>query len=100
MACQLRSDLLRATFVQRLYNEPTKDYDHTGYGVITHPSGEQTFIKFVNKITSSSSINAAGQRKGMFLGGTGEFGGIRARWLVNWEEKTEGMMREWEVEYF
>ena len=83
-----------------LYNEPTKDYDHKGYGVITHPSGDQTFIQFVNKITSSSSINAVGKRKGLFLGGTGKFEGIRARWLVNWNEKTEGMIGDWEVVYF
>ena len=54
----------------------------------------------MNKITTASSINAVGQRKGMFLGGTGRFEGFRAHWPVNWEDKTEGMIGEWGIEYF
>lgn len=83
------------------YSEPSKDYDFKGYGVITHPDGDQTYIEFVSKITSSSGADASGEKKGFFIGGTGKFEGIRARWLL----KTTGsmskdMVGEWVVEHF
>lgn len=84
-----------------LYNEPTKDYDHKGYGVITHPSGDQTYIEFVGKITSASGADRTGENKGFFIGGTGKFEGIRARWLLKWTRTmTQITTAEWEVEYF
>ena len=84
-----------------LYSEPTKEYDLKGYGVITHPSGDQTFIEFVDKITSTSGADAVIERKGFFIGGTGKFEGIRARWLVKVKDKmSERLAGAWQVEYF
>jgi len=94
-------DWNNARFFYIIYSEPSKDYDYKGYGSITHPGGDQTFIEFVSKRTSASGADTAGEIKGFFIGGTGKLEGIRARWLLKWTvTMTEGMMGEWEVEYF
>lgn len=83
------------------YIEFRKDQQQSGYGSITHPGGDQTYIKFVDKETSASGAEGAGETEGFFILGTGKFEDIKARWLLKWTEKiTEGKVGEWAVEYF
>ena len=94
-------DWNNARYFNIVYDESVKELTQKGYGVITHPGGDQTFIEFVGKVTSRSAADAAGENKGFFIGGTGKFKGIRARWKAKWAETmTEGLSAEWEVEYF
>lgn len=76
--------------------------DDRGFGVITHPGGDQTFIKFVGRLISvTGGSEMTGESEGFFIGGTGKFKDIKARWLLKWKwTVTEGTMGEWEVEYF
>lgn len=72
----------RFFFIQ--YGEPRKGYDERGYGVISLPGGDQTHIKFFNKWTSSTGFELTGERKGVFVGGTGKFAGIKGSYLCKW----------------
>lgn len=85
-----------------VYDESTKEWSRRGYGVITHPGGDQTFIKFEGKeISATGGSEATGEHEGFFIGGTGKFKDIKARWLLKWKFKlTEGTIAEWKVEYF
>ena len=74
---------------------------HKGFGVITHPGGDQTFIEFDDK-QSASGTDVKGETEGFFLKGTGKFENIRARWKSKWMQNYSGGERidEWTVEYF
>jgi hypothetical protein len=90
-----------ACFFYVEYAESTKDWGEKGYGVITHPGGDQTFIRFMSKLTSTAGSESTGEWEGLFLGGSGKFKDIRARWLLKWKRiMTEGRVAEWEVEYY
>jgi hypothetical protein len=90
-----------ARFFYIRYDEPTKEWGKKGYGVITHPGGDQTFIKFVIRELSAAGSAATGEWEGFFIGGTGKFKDIKARWLLKWKfTTTEGRLDEWKVEYF
>lgn len=95
-------DWNNARFFYIEYNESTKEWGDRGYGVITHPGGDQTFIKFMGRdISETAGSETAGEWEGFFIGGTGKFKDIKARWLLKWKwTVTEGTMGEWEVEYF
>jgi len=65
-------DWNNAHFFYVAFSEPTKEYDHKGYGTITHPGGDQTFIEFVGKMVSSvPGTLGACESKGVFIDGTG-----------------------------
>jgi hypothetical protein len=95
-------DWNNARFFYILYDESTKEWGDRGFGVITHPEGDQTFIKFVSRVISATGISEmTGDSEGFFIGGTGKFKDIKARWLSKWKwTVTEGMLDEWEIEYF
>ena len=93
-------DWNNAPFFYIRYAEPTKEWGRKGYGVITHPGGDQTFIKFVSRQLSASGSASTGEWEGFFIGGTGKFKDIRARWLLKWKFTTTEATTEWEVEYF
>ena len=53
------------------------------------------------KDVSVSGSESIRELDGSFIGGTGKFKNIRARWLAKWEVKTaKGATAEWTVEYF
>jgi hypothetical protein len=85
-----------------LYDESAKEWGDRGYGVITHPSGDQAFIKFKSReITITGGSEMTGEWEGFFIGGTGKFKDIKARWLSKWKWTVrEGEVAEWKVEYF
>ena len=85
-----------------LYDESAKEWGRRGYGVITHPGGDQTFIKFASRLTSETGvIEVTGEHEGFFIGGTGKFKDIKARWLLKWKRTAAGEgTAEWKVEYF
>jgi len=95
-------DWNNAPFSYIEYDESAKEWGDRGYGVITRPSGDQTFIKFmVRDISETAGIGSTGEWEGVFIGGTGKFKDIKARWLYKWKRTvTEGEVAEWEVEYF
>jgi hypothetical protein len=95
-------DWNNAPFFYIVYDESAKEWDDRGYGVITHPGGDQTFIKFEGRRISYAALDeATGEHKGFFIGGTGKFEDIKARWLLKWTMKVgEGTVGEWAVEYF
>ncbi len=82
------------------YKESTDG--NKAYGVITHPSGDQTFIEFTEELPSVSGTDIKGETEGFFLKGTGKFKNIRARWKSKWMHNYSGGERidEWTVEYF
>jgi len=94
-------DWNNAPFFYIRYDEPTKEWSRKGYGVITHPGGDQTFIKFEARQLSAAGSASTGEWEGFFIGGTGKFKDIKARWLLKWKfTTTEGTTTEWKVEYF
>jgi hypothetical protein len=96
-------DWNNARFFYIEYDESTKEWGDRGYGVISHLGGDQTFIKFVGRmiLATGGGHEATGEWEGFFIGGTGKFKDIKARWLLKWKETmTEGTKAEWEVEYF
>ena len=83
------------------YNDPAKVDLSTGFGTIVHPGGDQTFIEYEGRLKSSGGADVTGEAEGIFLGGTGKFTGIKARYLSKWKSTmTEGDTVEWEVQYF
>ncbi|UCE51136.1 MAG: hypothetical protein JSV31_17945 [Desulfobacterales bacterium] len=95
-------DWNNARFFLFWYDEPAKEWDDKGYGVITHPAGDQTFIKFVGReISAIEGSEVTAEHEGFFIEGTGKFKDIKARWLWKWKSThSEGRMAEWKVEYF
>lgn len=94
-------DWNNAGFFEVTLDKSILEETQMGYGVITHPGGDQTFIEYEGKLTSHSGAESTGEKKGFFIGGTGKFKGIRARWLLKWSFKMGGDMEgEWKVEYF
>lgn len=92
-------DNARFFYVQ--YVEYIKEWVERGYGVISHLGGDQTFIKFAGRLISTEGSDSTGEWEGVFIGGTGKFKDIKARWLFKWKKTmAEGTMGEWEVEYF
>ena len=57
------------------FDHPTKPKWFKGYNAITHPGGDQTFIRFEGK-EESLGAKATYEAKGRFIGGTGKFKGI------------------------
>ena len=95
-------DWNNARFFFIVYDESAKEWERKGYGVITHPAGDQTFIKFVGREISAiegSEVNS--EQEGFLIEGTGKFKDIKARWLLKLKSThSEGRMAEWKVEYF
>lgn len=80
------------------FDHPNKATWFEGYSAITHPGGDQTFMKFEGK-EESLGAKATYEAKGRFIGGTGKFKGITgtSTFLQTWTlaETTT----EWETEY-
>ena len=94
-------DWNNARFFTVCYNDPAKADFSTGFGTIVHPGGDQTFIEYEGRLKSSGGADVTGEAEGIFLGGTGKFTGIKARYLSKWKSTmTEGDTVEWEVQYF
>ncbi len=72
-------DWNNARFFSASSLEFTKPGYFNGYSVITHPSGDQTFIKFTDKMISSDGhretggSETTGETEGFFMKGTGKF---------------------------
>jgi hypothetical protein len=84
------------------YYDFDKDQNElSGYALISHPGGDQTFYKIAAKITSESGADIAGDTEGFIMRGTGKFKDIRARWHIKWKKNmAEGVMGEWTIEPF
>ena len=90
-------DWNKAEYFFVVYAASTREWNNKGYGVITHPSGDKTFIEFEEKYYASGSIYK-GEVNGFFLKGTGKFKGIKGSWSSNWKRDPE-RVEEWQVEY-
>ena len=91
------SDWNKADYFFVVYAASTREWNNKGYGVITHPSGDKTYIEFEEKYGASGSIYK-GEVEGFFLKGTGKFKGIKGSWSSNWKRDPE-RVEEWQVEY-
>lgn len=90
-------DWNKADYFFVVYAASTREWNNKGFGVITHPNGDKTFIEFEEKYYASGS-NYKGEIKGFFLRGTGKFKGIKGNWSSAWERSAD-RMENWEVEY-
>ena len=82
------------------YTHPTKLRVYKGYDVITHPGGDQTFIKWEGKLEPLGGVDFITEIKGRYIGGTGKFKGITGSWTSKLKfTQAEGTTAEWETEY-
>jgi hypothetical protein len=65
-----------------------------GHMVITHPSGDQTFVEYELRWKGVDW-----ETSGHFVGGTGRFAGIRGKWRVRGTLTPTSDAGEWEAEY-
>ncbi len=82
------------------YNHPTKLRVFKGYIAITHPGGDQTFLKWEAKQEPLGGVDFINVAKGRYIGGTGKFKGITGSWTSKVKfTQAEGRTHEWETEY-
>ena len=86
------------------YVNPTRQGDDfDGYLAITHPNGDQTFVKYEgawNWVLPREGSRWIIESKGQFTAGTGKFKGIRGTFIskMNGDGSRE-LEQVWEVEY-
>ena len=82
------------------YTLPTKVTHYEGYQAITHPGGDQTFVKYEAPMEQLGGPDVIYKIKGSYMGGTGKFKGIAGSITIK-EKRTvaEGITVEWETEY-
>lgn len=89
----------KAGFYFAEYLASTGEWNYKGFGVITHPGGDQTFIEFEQKRTGKGGVYI-GEVSGFFLKGTGKFKGIKGSWNSNWERVAgKNRLDKWVAEY-
>jgi hypothetical protein len=81
------------------YNHPTKPRVFKGYIAITHPGGDQAFMKYEGKQEHLGGMDFITETKGRYIGGTGKFKGIAGSWTTKLKSQAEGRTAEWETEY-
>ncbi len=71
-----------------------------GYQAITHPGGDQTFVKYEAPMEQLGGPDRLYKIQGSYMGGTGKFKGIGGSITIK-EKHTvvEGIKAEWETEY-
>jgi len=71
-----------------------------GYRAITHPGGDQTFVKYEAPMEQLGGPDIIYRIEGSYMGGTGKFKGIGGSITIK-EKRTvvEGITAEWETEY-
>jgi hypothetical protein len=91
-------------FSAYFYINPTRQGDdYYGCLAITHPNGDQTFIKYDGSwkwVLPRDGYRWTGETKGRFTGGTGKFEGIRG--TITSKGKGDGRIdlgSEWKIEY-
>ena len=91
-------------FSAYFYINPTRQGDdYNGCLAITHPNGDQTFIKYDGSwqwVLPRDGYRWTAETKGQFTGGTGKFKGIRG--TISSKGKGDGpkdLGSEWEIEY-
>jgi len=85
------------TFTIR-FDHPTKIKWFKGYIAITHPGGDQTFMKFEGK-EESLGAEAIYEAKGRYIGGTGKFKGITGTGAFNQKWTLAKTTTQWKTEY-
>jgi hypothetical protein len=81
------------------YTHPTKLRVFKGYSAITHPGGDQTFLKWEAKQEPLGGVDFIGVAKGRYIGGTGKFKGITGSWTSKLKFTQAKETAEWETEY-
>jgi hypothetical protein len=80
------------------FDHPNKATWFEGYSAITHPGGDQTFVKFEGK-EESLGAKATYEAKGRIIGGTGKFKGITGTSTFFQTWTLAETTTEWETEY-
>jgi len=81
------------------YNHPTKLRVFKGYIAITHPGGDQTFMKYEGKFEPLEGGTGFYEIKGRYIGSTGKFKGITGSWASKLKGTHAELTAEWETEY-
>lgn len=100
----LKSDDPDWNNVQRFtvqYDDITKDQYFRGYGVNTHPNGDQTFFRYegTKEPIGTGPYDYTWKTEGFFIKGTGKFKGITGRVVAKGKTTMAEKTWEWEVEY-
>ena len=100
----LNSDDPNWNNVQRFtfqYDDISKDRHFRGYGVNTHPNGDQTFFQYegTKEPLPSDPYSHTWKTEGFFMKGTGKFKGIKGRIVGKGKWTMTEDTCEWEVEY-
>jgi hypothetical protein len=90
--------------VQRFYfqyDDISKERLFRGYGVNTHPNGDQTFFRYEGKREpiGTGPYDYTWKIEGFFLKGTGKFKGITGSVVAKGKTTMAGKTWEWEVLY-
>ena len=91
-------------FSAYLYINPTRQGDdYNGCLAITHPNGDQTFIKYVGSwkwVLPRDGYRWTSETKGVFTGGTGKFEGVKGtRTSKGKGDGRKVLGSEWKIEY-
>ncbi len=90
--------------VQRFYfqyDEVTKEQHFRGFGVNTHPNGDQTFFQYNGKREpiGTGPYDYTWELEGFFIKGTGKFEGIKGSIVAKGKTSMAEKTWDWEVEY-
>lgn len=83
------------------YDEVTKERHFRGFGVNTHPNGDQTFFQYKGKREpiGTGPYDYTWEFEGFFLKGTGKFEGIKGSIVAKGKTSMAEKTWDWEVEY-
>jgi hypothetical protein len=100
----LKSDDPDWNNVQRFYfqyDDFSKERYFRGYGVNTHPNGDQTFFQYkgTREPIGTGPYDYTWKIEGFFIKGTGKFKGIVGSVVANGKTSMAEKTWEWKVEY-
>ncbi|CAB1059168.1 hypothetical protein D1BOALGB6SA_3926 [Olavius sp. associated proteobacterium Delta 1] len=83
------------------YDDITKERFFRGFGVNTHPNGDQTFFQYKGKREpiGTGPYDYTWKIEGFFIKGTGKFKGIKGSMVANGKTSMAEKTWEWEAEY-
>jgi len=94
-------DWNHATVFAVSFTDPAMRQEHQkrGHAVITHPSGDQTFVEYTIMLKELGGGDLDWKVLGHFVRGTGKFKGITGVLRERGRLRSTGMLIDWEAEY-
>ena len=83
------------------YDDITKERHFRGYGVNTHPNGDQTFFRYqgTREPIGTGPYDYTWKTEGFFINGTGKFKGIRGSVVAKGKTSMAEKTWAWEAKY-